>query len=209
MTNEKLTWIENYLQAKKGDEDKDVDQTLVHNWKPFTIDEIREVVDMLTKNDIRRFIDSKYRYFDEHPEVEDLIEEFGIEFRDQFGKHQYGVFNDRLEELEYKDSERNCDLYCKLNNFIREHEIDRKTWNKFLKYHNTFKYEYDYHFTYKKDIEGKLSWEILGNLEKWPIPPHMIEKNKGEMGAFWRLQFHERMNSWFEANVEGYKEYED
>ena len=203
MTTEKIEMIEAYLNAKTGDEDKDVDQTLVHRWKPFTDEDIREVADMLTENDIRRYVVGKYVYLEDIPT--DFLREFDIEIKDQFGQHQYGMFRTLKEEQDYKDQEIISNLYIKLWDFLQENTLDEATWTKYFNWYNKFGFE----LSYEECVKDKQLWDVFANLEATPIPLHKIDKaHRADMDMYWRRQHHERMNQWFEQNVEGYKEFE-
>ena len=201
MTNEKMKWIKAYLKAKTGDKDLDVDEALVHYWKPFSEEDIREVADMLTKNDLRRFANRHWRYVNDGKE---FYREFGIEFADEDCTVNTEFFGSKEEYLKCKDSEMLSDTYCGLVKYLNEHELDKKTWNKFLNWYNQFGFD----FTFEKTIAGKVPYEIITNLEEPQIPLHKIDKSvRGDMQDFWNLQCVTRMNKWFEENVEGYENY--
>ena len=211
MTTEKMKWIEAYLQAKTGDENKDVDQALVHYWKPFTDEDIREVAFQtingveFTGNDILRYCDKKYGYMDEYKH---LLLEFGLTVRVN-GEYYAGVVASKEEYLSNKDSDKISEMYCNLNNFLRENVVEKKTWNKFFKWYNQF--GYNLHF---KDIVGKQSWEIISKLEDngfflYKAQNDIPGENLGDLQNHFNLFSLEKITEWFEANVDGYKEFED
>lgn len=209
MNTKKMKMIEAYLNAKKGDMDKDVDETLVHRWEEFTFEDIREVACILTENDLKRFACRKY-INEDRKDVDDFLFEFNLTLTDKtFGKYEAGVYPSVEVYLKEKYSNKKREMYFKILDFIRAGKVDKKTWTKFLKWYKQFGIELTY-----KDIAGKMPWEIITMLENTDFISTLHVRNLptehlGDIQESIIIDDLTHITEWFEANVEGYKEFED
>ena len=103
-----------------------------------------------------------------------------------------------------KDSDKVCELYSKVNSFLRTNVVEKKTWNKFLKWYNQFGYNVEF-----KDIAGKESWDIINTLEDngfftYRVQHNIAGANLGDLQDQFNLFCLEKITEWFKANVKGF-----